>query len=95
MLCPSLEPVEIVRGDWPEFSLARLVYNPAAYAEFSFPFGLTAEGVTVKLAEPTAPELIFDTIKLSPHLSSLIGKPGACFEATIGHGRISGRNTRS
>lgn len=59
-------------------------------AEFSFPFGLTAKGVTVKLAEPTAPELTFDSIKLSPHLSSLIGKPGACFEATIGSGRISG-----
>ena len=38
MLCPSLEPVEIVRGDWPEFSRARLVYNPAAYADS----GLTA-----------------------------------------------------
>jgi hypothetical protein len=38
MLCPSLEPVEIIRGDWPEFSRARLVYNPAAYADS----GLTA-----------------------------------------------------
>jgi len=38
MLCPELEPLEIVRGDWPEFSKARLVYNPAGYADS----GLTA-----------------------------------------------------
>lgn len=32
MLCPFLEPMEIVRGSWPDFSWARLVYNPAAYS---------------------------------------------------------------
>jgi hypothetical protein len=37
-LCPALEPVEIIRGGWPEFSWARLVYNPAAYPDS----GLTA-----------------------------------------------------
>ncbi len=31
MLCPVLEPIEIVRGGWPEFSRARLAYNPAAF----------------------------------------------------------------
>lgn len=31
LLCPYLEVVEIVRDDWPEFSWARLVYNPAGY----------------------------------------------------------------
>ncbi len=31
MLCPELEPVEIIRSSWPEFSQARLAYNPAAY----------------------------------------------------------------
>jgi hypothetical protein len=31
MLCPELEPVEIIRSGWPEFSQARLAYNPAAY----------------------------------------------------------------
>ena len=30
MLCAELEPVEIVRGTWPEFGRARLAYNPAA-----------------------------------------------------------------
>ncbi len=28
-LCPELEPIEIVRSAWPEFSWARLAYNPA------------------------------------------------------------------
>ena len=30
-LCPFLEPMEIVHCGWPEFSWARLAYNPAAY----------------------------------------------------------------
>lgn len=29
-LCSYVEPIEIVRSDWPEFSYARLAYNPAA-----------------------------------------------------------------
>jgi len=32
-LCPYLQLVEIVRGDWPEFSWTRLTYNPAAYPD--------------------------------------------------------------
>jgi hypothetical protein len=35
-LCPSLEMVEIIRDGWPEFSRARLVYNPAAYPQGAF-----------------------------------------------------------
>jgi len=31
ILCPNLEPREIVRGDCPEFSWAKFVYNPAAH----------------------------------------------------------------
>ena len=30
MVTSPLEPIEIVRGGWPEFSWARLSYNPAA-----------------------------------------------------------------
>ncbi|MFZ2148722.1 MAG: hypothetical protein WAV28_16015 [Sedimentisphaerales bacterium] len=37
-LCPVLEPIEIIHSDWPEFSWARLAYNPAAYQSA----GLTA-----------------------------------------------------
>jgi len=32
-LCPVLEPVEIIRGGWPEFSWARLAFNPAAHPD--------------------------------------------------------------
>jgi len=32
-LCPDLEPIEIVRAGWPEFSWARLAYNPAAHQD--------------------------------------------------------------
>jgi hypothetical protein len=38
MLCPALEPIEIICGGWPEFSWTRLAYNPAAYGDS----GLTA-----------------------------------------------------
>jgi len=31
ILCPDLDPVEIVRSGWPEFGWAKLAYNPAAY----------------------------------------------------------------
>jgi hypothetical protein len=31
MLCHDLQPIEILRGEWPEFSQAVLTYNPAAY----------------------------------------------------------------
>lgn len=36
VLCPALEPIEIVRGSWPEFSWARLAYNQAAYPDAVF-----------------------------------------------------------
>jgi len=29
VLCPDLEPLEIVRGSWPDFGLARFAHNPA------------------------------------------------------------------
>jgi len=31
MLCPDLEPLEIVRSSWPEFNWAKFAYNPTAY----------------------------------------------------------------
>ncbi|MEJ2702427.1 MAG: hypothetical protein P8Z79_08290 [Sedimentisphaerales bacterium] len=31
MPCPDLELIEIIRSGWPDFSRARLAYNPAAY----------------------------------------------------------------
>ncbi len=35
VLCPILELKEIVRSGWPEFSWAKLAYNPSAYASGS------------------------------------------------------------
>jgi len=47
VLCSYLEPIEIVRGDWPEFSWARLAYNPAAYPEVAL---IGVEEVEVNMA---------------------------------------------
>ena len=33
LLCPYLELIEIVRSDWPDFSWARFMFNPAAYPQ--------------------------------------------------------------
>jgi len=46
-LCPFLEPIEIVRSGWPEFSWARLAYNPAAYADADL---VAAEDIETELA---------------------------------------------
>ncbi|MBN1974195.1 MAG: hypothetical protein JW787_11185 [Sedimentisphaerales bacterium] len=37
VLCPVLEPIEIVRSQWPDFSRARLIFNTAADSECDFP----------------------------------------------------------
>jgi len=46
-LCPVAEPVEIVRSGWPEFSWARLTYNPASYTGGDL---IAAEDVEVEFA---------------------------------------------
>ena len=46
-LCPFLEPIEIVHSGWPEFSWARLAYNPAAYTGADL---VVAEDVETELA---------------------------------------------
>jgi hypothetical protein len=47
VLCSFLEPVEIVRGGWPDFSWVRLAYNPAAYSGDDL---VAAENVETELA---------------------------------------------
>ena len=47
ILCPDLQPIEILRGDWPEFSQARLAYNPAAHSDIDI---VTAEDIESKFA---------------------------------------------
>jgi hypothetical protein len=46
-LCPFLEPIEIVRSGWPDFSWARLAYNPAAYTSADL---VAAEDIETELA---------------------------------------------
>jgi hypothetical protein len=46
-LCPFVEPIEIVCGVWPEFSWARIAYNPAAYAGTDL---IAAEDIEAELA---------------------------------------------
>jgi hypothetical protein len=46
-LCPYLELIEIVRSEWPEFSWARLAYNPAAHPNVNL---TDAEEIEIKLA---------------------------------------------
>jgi hypothetical protein len=43
-VCPVIEPLEIVRGGWPEFSWARLAYNAAACTDAS---SVVAEDIEV------------------------------------------------
>ena len=69
---------------------ARISINQAGFA---FPFGLDAKNVKVRFLEPGLPELTLDTVNLSPHIGSLIGRPGASFTASIGPGQLSGSIT--
>jgi hypothetical protein len=77
MLCPELEPIEIIRSVWPEFSLARLAYNPAAYPD---------SGIT----SPEDIEVFFAmgrTIRISQYFNGI--PPGAgAFCLPLFHGQV-------
>jgi hypothetical protein len=45
-LCPYLELLEIIRSDWPDFSLARLAFNPAGYPQVN----MVLEEIEAKLS---------------------------------------------
>jgi len=47
MPCPELEPIEIVRDGWPQFSRARFRYNPAASTD---PVVMAVEDIESKFA---------------------------------------------
>lgn len=83
MLCPELEPVEIVRGDWPEFSHARLSYNPAAYPDS----GLTAaEDIEIFFA-------MGRTVRIRQYFNGI--PPGAAaFSFPLFHGQIENIETK-
>ena len=83
MLCPALEPVEIVRGDWPEFSRARLVYNLAAYADSSL---TAAEDIETLFA-------MGKTICIRQYFNGI--PPGAgAFSFPLFHGQIENIETQ-
>ena len=83
MLCPDLEPIEIVRCGWPDFSWARFTYNPAAYA-----------GEALKAVEDVGAEFaIGKTIRIGQRYNGT--KPGAAtFSLPIFHGHIDSIETK-
>jgi hypothetical protein len=82
MLCPSLEPVGIIRDGRPEFGRARLRYNPAANTEASW---MSLENI----------ETLFPMGKsVSIHAVYNSGAPGAAvFSYPVFEGQIEGIET--
>jgi len=83
MLCPALEPVEIIRGGWPEFSWARLAYNPGAYGVSDW---TAAEEIETLFA-------MGKSIHIHQYFNGI--PPGAAaFNFPIFHGQIENIETR-
>ncbi|KPL24186.1 MAG: hypothetical protein AMJ75_04330 [Phycisphaerae bacterium SM1_79] len=82
-LSAALEPIEIVRSGWPEFSWARLAYNPAAYA-----------GASVTAVEDIESELAMGkTVCIRQYFNGI--PPGAAaFSFPIFRGQIEGMETK-
>jgi len=83
VLCPYLEVLEIVRGDWPEFSWARLAVNQAAYPQ----------------AEPTAIEQVEAELGMGKSICirqvyNGIPPGAAAFGIAIFEGQIEGIETK-
>jgi hypothetical protein len=82
-LCPYLEVVEIVRDDWPEFSWARLVYNPVGYSQDEL---FSAENVEAEVG-------MGKSVRIEQVYNGLA--PGAsAFSFAIFAGQIEGIETR-
>ena len=82
-LCPYLELIEIVRCDWPEFSWARLAYNPAAYA-----------GAGLIAAEEIETELAIGKAVCIRQVYNGSAPGAAAFSFPIFEGQIEGIETR-
>jgi len=82
-LCPYLELMEIVRSSWPEFSWARLAYNPAAYLGA----GLTA-------AEEIEAELIIGKSLCIRQVYNGVPPCSSVFSFPIFAGQIEGIETK-
>jgi len=81
-LCPNLELLEIVRSGWPEFSRAKLAYNPAAYP-----------AAEPRAAEEIEPEFaIGKSISIRRYFNGIA--PGAAaFSHPVFEGQIEGIET--
>ena len=82
-LCPDLESIEIVRSGWPEFSWARLAYNPAAQT-----------GAVLKAAEDIVTEFAAGkTVCVQQYYNSI--PPGAAaFSFPVFRGHIESVDTK-
>ncbi len=82
-LCPCLELIEIVRSDWPEFSWARLVYNPAA-----------SPNVNLTGAEEIETELAIGKPIYIRQVYNSVAPGAAAFSFPLFTGRIEGIETK-
>ena len=57
---------------------------------FRLPFSLQGEKISIRMNDPTLPELKLDSLKLTPQLATLIGSLGANFDARGGKDRLNG-----
>ena len=81
-LCPDLEPIEIVRSGWPDFSWARLAYNPAAYT-----------GETLEAAEDVGAEFAAGKKLCIRQYYNGVPPGAATFSLPIFHGHIDSIET--
>ncbi|TKJ39385.1 MAG: hypothetical protein CEE38_01195 [Planctomycetes bacterium B3_Pla] len=82
-LCPDLEPIEIVRSGWPEFSWAKLAYNPAAQT-----------GTLLKAAEDIVNEYAAGKTVCIRQYYNGIPPDAAAFSFPIFHGHIESIDTK-
>ncbi len=63
------------------------------HAAIGFPYDLRADEVRIRLNDPAIPAWRFASVRLRPHLASLVGKPGVNFtareEAGVIHGSVT------
>lgn len=80
-----------------QYELGRNLPARFSIAEISFglPLNISAESVVVRPDDIKLPELKFDSITLSPHFASVLGKLGTDFEALVNKGRIAGSIVRN
>ncbi|PLX97815.1 MAG: type II secretion system protein GspN [Desulfuromonas sp.] len=75
-----------------EFELNRNISGAVSVksAALSLPFGLTARDIRIRMNDRSIPQIFFDSVEMSPHISALFGNPGISFNARTGDGKISG-----